>query len=131
MAGATFGQILQKGNVLALHVITVKLDPDVTYNQWKNVVLNIGIPAFNREFQGDITMYYAEVDRGNDTNGISLVYVFKSLEARDKYFTKEGTATELWSTKWEKVGQAIPEEENKKLGTSNWTDKHYNDWVIQ
>jgi len=76
-------------------------------------------------------MYYAEVNRGDDEHGISLIYFFKSLEVRDKYFTKEGNGTELWNTKWEKIMQSIPAEENSKLGTSDWTGKHYNDWIIQ
>src|SRR4030042_6346588 len=124
MAGAIFGQTLQKGNVLALHVITANLDPDVTYNQWKNFGLTKSIPAFNKEFQGDVIMYFAEVDRGDDENGLSLIFIFKSLEVRDKYFTKEGTPTELWNSKWEKVNQSTPEEERNKLGTSDYSGIH-------
>jgi len=51
MAGTIFGQTLQKGNVLGLHVITVNLDPDVTYNQWKNAALTVYIPALIRNFK--------------------------------------------------------------------------------
>lgn len=115
---------------LHLHVITVNLDPDVTYNQWKNFGLTKWIPAFNKQFQGDIEIYSAEVDRGDDANGVSLIYVFKSLEVRDKYFTQEGDATELFNSKMENINQALIDETNK-LGASSISWKHYNDWVIQ
>ena len=130
VVGTTFGQTLQKGNVLGLHVITINLDPDVTYNQWKNVGLTKFIPAFNKQFQGDVKLYFAEVDRGDDENGASLIYVFKSVEVRDKYFTQDGTATELWNSNWENITQALTDDFNK-LGTSSYTGRHYNDWVIQ
>jgi len=130
LAGVAFGQTLQKGSVLALHVITVNLDPDVTYNQWENFALTKYIPAYNEEFQGDIEVYYAKVDRGDDENGLSLIWVFKSLEVRDKYFDKEGIATELWISKNEKVNQTLAGE-NSKLGTSGFSYGHFNDWVIQ
>jgi hypothetical protein len=130
LAGVAFGQTLQKGSILALHVISVNLDPDVTYNTWENFGLNKFIPAFNKEFQGDIELYYAKVDRGDDENGLSLIWLFKSVEVRAKYFTEEGTPTELFNSKNEKVNQSLADEISV-LGTSNFTSAHYNDWIIQ
>ena len=130
VVGTAFSQTLQKGNFLALHVITLNLDPDVTYNQWKNIVLNKWVPAFNEQFQGDVEFYLAEVDRGDDENGLSFLYIFKTVEVREKYFTQEGQPTELWSSKFENASQAI-EDERVKLGITAYSGKHYNDWVIQ
>jgi hypothetical protein len=130
IAGVAYGQTVEKGNIIALNVITANLDPDVTYNQWKNVGLTKFIPEFNKQFQGDIKLYFAEVDRGDDENGLGLIYVFKSLEVRDKYFTQEGTATELFNSNYEKATQAITDELNT-LGASSFSYGHYNDWVIQ
>jgi hypothetical protein len=130
LAGVAYGQTLQKGSILALHVISVNLDPDVTYNQWKNFGLTKFIPEFNKQFQGDVKLYFAEVDRGDDENGISLIYIFKSVEVRAKYFTEEGDATELFNSRYEKVMQAFPDEISA-LGTTSFSYEHYNDWVIQ
>ena len=130
LAGVTFGQTLEKGNILALHVIKANLDPDVSYNQWKNFGVTKFIPEFNKQFQGDVKLYFAEVDRGNDENGLSLIYIFKSLETRAKYFTEEGTATELFNSRYEKAMQAFPDEISA-LGTTSFSYGHYNDWVIQ
>jgi len=87
VAGATFGQTFQKGNLIGHHVGIIILDPDVTYNQYKDFYLNKYIPAFNKQFQGDIKLYHAEGDRGDDENCVSDFIVFKSVEVRDKYFT--------------------------------------------
>ena len=130
LTGVAFGQTLQKGSILALHVISVNLDPDVTFNQWENFGLTKFIPALNEEFQGDIELYYAKVDRGDDENGLSLIWIIKSVEVRAKYFTQEGTATELFNSKYEKAFQNLADEISA-LGTSNFTYGHYNDWVIQ
>ena len=134
LAGATFGQTFQKGNLVSFHVITLHLNPDVTYNQWKNFMLNKLIPAFDKGFQGDIKMYIWEGERGDDKNYVSYLWIFKSVEVRDKYWplsktdAMHGTATELWLSKFEKINLPLADEASN-LGTS--TQRHYTDWVIQ
>ena len=130
IAGVAFGQTLQKGSILGVHLIEVTLDPDVTYNQWENFALNTYLPAYNEGFQGDIEFYSTKVDRGDDENGIGIIYVFKSVEVRAKYFTPEGAVTELFTSMNDKIMLTIADEMSK-LGTSNYTRLHYNDWLIQ
>ncbi len=36
VACTIFGQTLQKGNLVGVHVLDVIIQPDVTYNQWKD-----------------------------------------------------------------------------------------------
>ena len=127
VVGTTFGQTFQKGNLVGFHVGTIILDPDVTFNQYKDFLHNKYIPEYDKQFQEEIKMYAAEGDRGDDENCGSLILVFKSVEVRDKYFTQEGSPTELYNSKFEKI-QPIWEELNK-LGT--FSQKHFTDWVIQ
>jgi len=127
MAGAIFGQTLQKGNVIGMHVGTMILDPNVTYNQFKDFWINKYIPEWDKQLQGDIKLVLAEGDRGADVNCISVMYVFKSVEVRDKYFSKEGSMTEFANTQFEKLSTI--EAEFSKLGT--YSEKHYTDWIIQ
>jgi len=127
LSGLTFGQTFQKGNLVGFHVGTVILDPDITLNQYNDFYLNKFIPEFEKQFQGDIKMYSAVGDRGDDENLVGFFWVFKSVEVRNKYFTQDGTATELFNSKLGNI-QAINEELNK-LGT--FSQKHYTDWVIQ
>jgi len=130
LAGVTFSQTLQKGSILGLHVITINLDPDVTFNQWENFGITKYIPALNKEFQGDVEMYYLKVDRGDDENGLGLLWLFKSSEVRAKYFSEEGDPTDLFNSKLEKALQSISEEMSK-IGSSNYSRLHFNDWIIQ
>ncbi len=127
LAGTTFGQTLQKGNLVGFHVGTTILESDVTYNQFMDFYQNKYIPEFEKQFQGDIKVYIAVGDRGNDENCEGTFWVFKSVEVRDKYFSQEGTGTELFNSKLEKL-QPVQEELNK-LGI--YSEKHYTDWVIQ
>lgn len=127
MAGAIFGQTLQKGNVIGMHVGTMILDPNVTYNQFKDFWINKYIPEWDKQLQGDIKLVLAEGDRGADVNCISVMYVFKSVEVRDKYFSKEGSMTEFANTQFAKLSTI--EAEFSKLGT--YSEKHYTDWIIQ
>ena len=39
--GVTYGQTFQKGNLVGFHVGTVDLDPDVSLNQWKKLLLEV------------------------------------------------------------------------------------------
>jgi hypothetical protein len=127
LTGILFGQTLQKGNMVSLHVERVNLDPDITFNQLKKFYLDTYIPAFNNEFQGEVQLYMAEGDRGDDVNCVALLIVFKSMEVRDKYFPEEATPTELWRSKIGNMQAII--DEGSKLGT--FSEKHYTDWVIQ
>ena len=127
LSGLTFGQTFQKGNLVGFHVGTVILDPDVTPNQYNDFYLNKFIPEFEKQFEGEIKLYVALGDRGDDENLVGAFWVFKSVEVRDKYFTQDGTSTELFNSRLGNM-QAINEELNK-LGT--FSRKHYTDWVIQ
>ena len=127
LSGLTFGQTFQKGNLVGFHVGTVNLDPDVTFNQWKEFVLETYLPAFNKEFEGEIQVFIAKGDRGDEINCISQIIIIKSVEIRDKYFTESGGTSELYKEKWAKLKSI--NDEFQKLGI--FSREHYTDWVIQ
>jgi hypothetical protein len=125
--GILFGQTLQKGNLVGFHVGTVMLEPDVTFDQWKRFYIDHYLPAFNNEFKDEMQMYIAEGERGDEVNFVSAILVFKSKEVRDKYIPEEGTPSELYISKVQKI-QTILDEANK-LG--KFSRKHFTDWIIQ
>ncbi len=120
------GQTLEKGTLIGFHIITPDLNPDVTFNQWKDFALDKYMPAFNKEFEGEITAYWLSGERGKYKNCVAFIMVFKSLEVRDKYIPAEGKISDLYKAKMEKVMPLL--DEWMKMGnyTSEWTD-----WVIQ
>ncbi len=120
------GQTLQKGNLVGFHIITPSLNPDVTFNQWKDFTINTYIPAFNKEFAGEITYYCASGERGKYKNYLCVMMVFKSVEVRDKYWPTEGNSSDLYKAKWANLKPLY--DEWQKLGTYSTEST---DWVIQ
>lgn len=126
-AGFAFSQKLEKGNVVGYHVGTIHLNPDVTYNQFKSFFLTKYIPEINKAFMGDMVVYLAEGERGSEINGISYIYVFKSVETRNKYFPTPEKQTELFTSLMEKLKPL--NDQLAKMGA--YHEKFYTDWVVQ
>ena len=125
VAGTTFGQTLQKGNLLGFHVLTINLDPDVTFNQYKDFFNNKVIPEYDKHFP-DTKTYIVLGIRGANKNSLGLITVFESGEIKDKYYNHDGSRTKLGKLAWEKVDPV--RKELNKLGT---VTAKYTDWVIQ
>lgn len=124
-ATATFGQSLQKGNLVGLHTLTVHLDPDVTMNQYKDFVLNKMIPSMDKNNPNSKT-YLLQGVRGENENSLGFLFTYTSEAERNKYWNDDGTPTEMQTAISEKMQQI--NEEGSKLGT--WTSD-YTDWVVQ
>jgi hypothetical protein len=120
------GQTLQKGQVIGFHVLTPELNPDVTFNQWKAFAMDKYLPAFNKEFEGEITVYWLSGERGKYKNSVAFMIVFKSIEVRDKYIPSESKTSDLYNAKMEKVMPIY--NEWRKMGTYT---REWSDWVIQ
>ena len=125
MAGTTFGQTLQKGNLLGFHVTTVELKPDVTMEQFQEFFISKFIPEIEKNRPG-WKAYPVKGIRGENENSFGVIYVIKSEEYRDKYFNEDGSLNELGTATWEKLNPLL--EELEKLGTSTST---YTDWIVQ
>lgn len=119
---SSFGQSLQKGNVVSHHIGTVKLSPDVTYDQWKGFMLSEWLPAINKEFEGDCKIYFIEGERGHYNGSFGMFWVFKSVEARDKYwpeFQKSSEASKGIFNKLHPLYQKFIELGELKVETSS------------
>jgi len=97
----------------------------VTFNQWENFALDKYLPAFNKEFEGEITVYWLSGERGKYKNSVAFMIVFKSIEVRDKYIPEEGKTSDLYKAKMEKVMPIYNEWRKMGTYTSEWSD-----WVI-
>ena len=128
VAGTTFGQTLQKGNLIGVHVVDITIQPDVTYNQWKDFYVNKLIPKINEAYQNDAKVFLLEGIRGESKNEIGFIYVFKSEEARDKYNNDDGSMTEF-GKKWREKLNSIFEEAKKNYVKEISTK--YTDWIVQ
>ena len=127
LTGIVFGQPLQKGNLVGVHIVDLVLQPDVTYNQWKDFMINKYIPKLEEASEGDWAIYLLEGIRGENKNEIGLIYIVKSEAARDKYYNDDETLTELGKEFYEKLNPIL--EEANKFQKSFSTK--YTDWIVQ
>ena len=124
-SGIASGQSLEKDNLIGIHVFTLDLDPDVTFNQYKNFFIQNYIPELNKNFP-DVKHYFTMGNREKNKNEMGLVVVFGSQEIKDKYYHADGSTTELMNTLLERI-QPIRSELDS-LGT---VTAEYMEWVIQ
>ena len=125
IAGVTFGQTLQKGNLIGVHSLTITLQPDVTMDQYMDFFTNKYIPKYQESFPG-LKLQVLKGDRGENENNLGLLFLFESVEARDKYWPTMDGPSELAEQGFVKLTPMW--EELAKLGT--WTSVH-TDWVVQ
>lgn len=124
-AGIAFGQTLQKGAVLAIrHSTDLVLKPDVSMNQFLDVMMNKWNPELKKLFPGT-EVFVLKGDRGTMTNEYSWVFYFESEELRAKYFTPEGSLKdEAQGEKLQKLNEILLEYAID-TGMSDYTD-----WIV-
>ena len=124
-SGITNGQSFEKGNLIGLHIFTLNLDPDVTYNQYKNFFVQEYIPELDKNFP-DVQHYFTEGNSRDNTNQIGLIIVFDSQEVKNKYYNEDGSTTEFMNDILEKVKPVRSELDRLGKATAEYTE-----WVIQ
>lgn len=126
IAGITTGQTLKKGNVVGFHIGTVQLAQGVTMDQYIDYCIKNLMPAYNKEFKGEISFSIADGERGHDGMRMGRILIIESTKIRDKYFPKEGQTSDKLKSKMEKIQPFIDELE--KLGT--FKEDTYTDWIV-
>jgi len=118
-------QCLQKGNLVGVHIVDLKLNPGVTIDQATDFFINKNIPAYEQCFKGS-KVFLLKWIRGENSEKTGMLVVFENEEARNVYWNADGSLTEKGLEAVAKM-ESIAEERNK-LGTM---DVKYTDWVIQ
>ena len=128
IASVAFCQMLPKGVVIGLHESEIILQPDVTYNQYKEFLLKEAIPKFEEAYNGDAKIYLIEGIKGENVNNFGWIFLFKSKEILDKWIGPEGGIGEQFIDEFnEKIADVMKEQEKYvKVFESNFTD-----WVVQ
>ena len=120
-----FSQSIEKGNVIGLHIFSLNLDPDVTFNQYKNFFIQNYIPELNKNYP-DVNHYFTMGNREENENNIGLLVVFGSQEIKNKYYHEDGSRTELTISIQETLKPIREQLDN--LGT---VSAKYTEWAIQ
>lgn len=122
-SGLTFGQTIQKGNVIGTHVMTVTLNPDVTMDKFIEFFHTRMAPEIEKNSGWKV--YLIKSIRGENPDSYGLLYVIKSEKDRDKYYNPDGSDSELGKAVTEKMQPIM--DEMAKLGT---IDTKYTDWLV-
>ncbi len=124
LSGLTFGQGLQKGNLVGTHSGSTTLQPGVTMEKFVEFYITRVIPEYDKNYPGS-KAYLLKGLRGESKDGYMLIFVFKSEKDRDKYYNKDGSSTDLGKSADAKLKPVL--DELNKLGTITST---YTDWVV-
>ena len=122
----SFGQTIQKGNMLGVHILTVELKPNVTMEQVLDFYNTKWAPAANQSF--GFNCFFGKCVRGTECaeNKLLMVYQFNSEADRDKYFKPEGGLNELGEKAWAKFAPTNDALQQLASVTETWAD-----WVIK
>ena len=124
-AGIAFGQTLQKGNLIGVHVLSIDLKPGVTMDQYIDFFNEKVKPAWEKAENG-MTVFAIKGLRGENMNEFGMLVQYKDEATRNKAFNPDGSPSEYGNKLMEKMAPSLTEME--KLGT--YTTK-YTDWIIQ
>lgn len=127
-ASFTFGQAIQKGNMIGVHVMTVELKPGVTMEQVVEYYNTKYFPAAAKHF--GFKGFIGTGIRGSESieNKLMLIWHFKTEADRDKFFKADGSLSELGEKAFQQPEMQALDQELTKLATikSEWAD-----WVIK
>jgi hypothetical protein len=124
-AGIAFGQTLQKGNLIGLHVLSIDLKPGVTLDQYLDFFNEKVKPAWEKAEKG-MKIFSIKGLRGEDMNEVGVLVQYEDEATRNKSFNPDGSPSEFGNKLNEEMAPINSELE--KLGT--YTSK-YTDWIIQ
>jgi hypothetical protein len=122
---STHAQELKKGNLVGTHVMTVKLEPGVTLEQFTAFFVDKAIPAAEKIWAG-WKYYPVRRIRGEKADGFGLLIVIPSEAERDKYYNPDGSPSELGKSALAKYQPTL--DQLTKLGTI--TADPYVDWLV-
>lgn len=117
---------LAKGNVIGLHVTSVKPKSGVTRDQFMEFYNNTVIPEFAKHWP-EAKVYVVKGLRGEHKNKFGFVYFFESQDVRNKYFNDDGSVTETGQAIVEKMKPTF-DQLSKTYGSSSTV---YTDWLLQ
>jgi hypothetical protein len=88
-AGIAFGQTLNSGSIVVIFDYEMTLQPDVTFKQFLEFKKTTFNPKWEKLFPGTSVVGLVG-DRGGRKNKYTELWIFDSLETRDKFFPEEG-----------------------------------------
>ena len=129
VSSVCYAQGLERGNLVGVHVVTVNLNPNATMDEFTKFYVEHVLPEYEKNWPG-LKGYLLKSFFSDSKNKFAIVWLFKTVEDRNRNFNPDGSANELEKAALEKVK---PMEEKLKKMYGNYTVQytHEDDWVVQ
>ena len=124
-----YAQGLERGNLVGLHVVTVDLKPNATMEEFTKFYVEHVLPEYEKNWPG-LKGYLLKSFFSDSKNKFAIIWLFKTVEDRNRNFNADGSANELEKAALEKV-KPIEEKLKKMYGSYTVQYTHEDDWVVQ
>ena len=94
IAGIAFGQTLQKGNLIGVHVVKVELKPGATMDQFIKFFNEKTKPVWENADK-EMKVFAIKAIRGESINEFGMLVQYKDEAARNKYYKADGSPTDI------------------------------------
>jgi hypothetical protein len=124
-----YAQGLERGNLVGVHVVKVNLNPGATIEGFISFYVREVIPEYEKSWPG-LKGYLLKSFFSDSKNKIAIIWLFKTVEDRNRNFNADGTANEVERANLAKV-KPIEEKLKKLYGDYTVEYTHEDDWVVQ
>ena len=127
--GICHAQGLERGNLIGVHVVTVHLKPNASMEDFTRFYVEQVLPEYEKNWPG-LKGYLLKAFFSDSKNKFAIVWLFKTVEDRNRNFNPDGSANELEKAALEKVK---PVEDKLKAMYGDYTTQYTreDDWVVQ
>src|SRR5215813_14340509 len=129
IANLSHAQGLEKGNLIGVHVVTVNLKPNATMDEFTKFYVEHVLPEYEKNWPG-LKGYLLKSFFSDSKNKFAIIWLFKTVEDRNRNFNPDGTANELERAGLAKV-KPIEDKLKKLYGNYTVEYTHEDDWVVQ
>jgi len=124
-----YGQGLERGNLIGVHLVTVNLKPNATMEGFTKFYVERVLPEYEKTWPG-LKGYLLKSFFSDSKNKFAIVWLFKTVEDRNRNFNADGSANQLEKTALERV-KPIEEKLKNLYGSYTVQYTHEDDWVVQ
>jgi hypothetical protein len=128
-SGVCYGQGLERGNLIGVHVITVNLKPGVSMEDFTKFYVEHVLPEYEKNWPG-LEGYLLKSFFSDSKNKFAVVWLFKTVEYRNRNFNPDGTSNELERAAHARV-EPIEDKLKEMYGSYTVQYTHEDDWVVQ
>ena len=124
----TLAQGLERGNLVSIHVVTAKLEPNVTLDDFARAYVRDVLPEYEKNWPG-LKGYVMRSFFHDSKNQLAIVWLFNTVEDRNRNFDAQDRANELERAALAKV-KSFEDRFKQQYGDYAIAYTREDDWVV-